>query len=57
MPKKVRNILAICWGMQVAVTAAGGAVKKAASSHIGIANQIKMSVEGFKHPIYKIWLE
>ena len=39
--KKVRNILAICWGMQVAVTAAGGAVKKAASSHIGIANQIK----------------
>ena len=51
--KKVRNILAICWGMQVAVTAAGGAVKKAASSHIGIANQIKMSVEGFKHPIYK----
>ena len=51
--KKVRNILAICWGMQVAVTAAGGAVKKAASSHIGIANQIKMSDEGFKHPIYK----
>ena len=51
--KKVKNILAICWGMQVAVTAAGGAVKKAASSHIGIANQIKMSVEGFKHPIYK----
>ena len=28
--KKVRNILAICWGMQVAVTAAGGEVKKAA---------------------------
>ena len=51
--KKVKNILAICWGMQVAVTAAGGAVKKAASSHIGIANQIKMSDEGFKHPIYK----
>ena len=35
--KRVRNILAICWGMQVAVTAAGGVVKKAASSHIGIA--------------------
>ena len=27
--KKVKNILAICWGMQVAVTAAGGEVKKA----------------------------
>ena len=26
--KKVKNILAICWGMQVAVTAAGGEVKK-----------------------------
>ena len=39
--------------MQVAVTAAGGAVKKAASSHIGIANQIKINVEGLKHPIYK----
>ena len=26
--KKVKNILAICWGLQVAVTAAGGEVKK-----------------------------
>jgi len=51
--KKVKNILAICWGMQVAVTAAGGVVKKAASSQIGIANQIKISAEGLKHPIYK----
>ena len=51
--KRVRNILAICWGMQVAVTAAGGVVKKAASSHIGIANHIRISVEGLKHPIYK----
>ena len=24
--KKVKNILAICWGMQVAVTAAGGVI-------------------------------
>ena len=38
--KKVKNILAICWGMQVAVTAACGEVKKAKRSHIGIANQI-----------------
>ena len=30
--KKVKNILAICWGMQVAVTAAGGLVKKANNS-------------------------
>ena len=35
--KQVKNILAICWGMQVAVTAAGGEVKKAEKSHIGIA--------------------
>ena len=26
--KNVKKILAICWGMQVAVTAAGGEVKK-----------------------------
>ena len=51
--KKVKNILAICWGMQVAVTAAGGEVKKAVNSNIGIANEIKMSVDGLKHPIYK----
>ena len=37
---KVKNILAICWGMQVAVTAAGGQVKKANNPHIGIAKEI-----------------
>ena len=26
--KKIKKVLAICWGMQVAVTAAGGKVKK-----------------------------
>ena len=51
--KKVKNILAICWGMQVAVTAAGGEVKKADSSHIGIANEITINNEGLNHPIYK----
>ena len=51
--KKVKNILAICWGMQVAVTAAGGEVKKALNSHIGIANEITLSENGLKHPIYK----
>ncbi len=51
--KKVKNILAICWGMQVAVTAAGGEVKKAEGSHIGIANEITINESGLKHPIYK----
>ena len=51
--KKVRNILAICWGMQVAVTAAGGEVKKADGSHIGIANEIIINENGLTHPIYK----
>ena len=51
--KQVKNILAICWGMQVAVTAAGGEVKKAEKSHIGIANDIVINNEGLKYPIYK----
>jgi len=51
--KKVKNILAICWGMQVAVTAAGGEVKKALKSNIGIANEIIINDHGSKHPIYK----
>ena len=51
--KKVKNILAICWGMQVAVTAAGGEVKKAEDSHIGIANEITINESGLNHPIYK----
>ena len=51
--KKVKNILAICWGMQVAVTAAGGQVKKADYSHIGIANQIEINENGLSHPLYK----
>ena len=51
--KKVKNILAICWGMQVAVTAAGGEVKKAEGSHIGIANEITINERGLNHPIYK----
>ncbi len=51
--KQVKNILAICWGMQVAVTAAGGEVKKAEKSHIGIANHIMINNVGLKYPIYK----
>ena len=51
--KKVKNILAICWGMQVAVTAAGGEVKKGNNYHIGIANEIIINKNGLSHPIYK----
>ncbi len=52
--KNVRKILAICWGMQVAVTAAGGEVKKGAiGSHIGIANDIVLTNEGLNNPLYK----
>ena len=51
--KKIKNILAICWGMQVAVTAAGGEVKKSNGANIGIANEIMINDEGLKHPIYK----
>ena len=47
-------MLAICWGMQVAVTAAGGEVKKGVKgSHIGIANDIELTNEGLNNPIYK----
>tara|TARA_B100000900_G_C20534384_1_gene697721 strand:+ start:404 stop:1186 length:783 start_codon:yes stop_codon:yes gene_type:complete len=51
--KRVKNILAICWGMQVAVTAAGGEVKKADGSHIGIANEIVINENGLSHPLYE----
>ena len=51
--KKVKNILAICWGMQVAVTAAGGEVKKANGSHIGIANEITINEKGLVHLLYR----
>ena len=39
--------------MQVAVTAAGGEVKKADGSHIGIANEITINDNGLNHPLYK----
>ena len=52
--KNIKKILAICWGMQVAVTAAGGEVKKASNgAHIGIANDIEINENGLKHPLYK----
>ena len=52
--KNIRKILGICWGMQVAVTAAGGEVKKAKNGpHIGIAQNITLSENGKKHKLYK----
>jgi len=52
--KNVKKILAICWGMQVAVTAAGGEVKKGINgSHIGIANDIELTKEGLNNLLYK----
>ena len=52
--KKIKKILAICWGMQVAVTAAGGLVKKCLNgSHRGIAHNIEINDNGLQHPLYK----
>tara|TARA_B100000214_G_scaffold33080_1_gene21076 strand:- start:1715 stop:2503 length:789 start_codon:yes stop_codon:yes gene_type:complete len=52
--KKIKNILAICWGMQVAVTVAGGEVKKCnKGTHRGIAHNIEINENGLKHPLYK----
>ena len=52
--KNINKILAICWGMQVAVTAAGGSVKKSNNgAHIGIANNIEINENGINHPLYK----
>ena len=51
---KINKILAICWGMQVAVTVAGGDVKKCTKgAHRGIAHNIEINDHGLKHPIYK----
>ena len=52
--EKIKKVLAICWGMQVAVTAAGGEVKKGEKgSHRGIARDIEINENGLNHPLYK----
>ena len=52
--KSIKKMLAICWGMQVAVTAAGGEVKRGVKgSHIGIANDIELTNEGLNSQLYK----
>ena len=53
--KNIKNVLAICWGMQVAVTAAGGEVKKSSNgAHIGIAKDIEINENGLNHPLYTL---
>jgi len=52
--KNIKRILAICWGMQVAVTASGGEVKKSNNgAHIGIAQNISVNENGIKFPLYE----
>ena len=51
---KIKKILAICWGLQVAATVAGGQVKRCMTgSHRGIAHDIEINNNGLQHPIYK----
>ncbi|MDA7769832.1 type 1 glutamine amidotransferase [Candidatus Pelagibacter sp.] len=49
-----KKILAICWGLQVCSTAAGGKVNPGKNgAHIGIASDVTINTEGEKHFIYK----
>ena len=49
-----KKILAICWGLQVCSTAAGGQVNPGKNgAHIGIASDVIINNEGQKHFIYK----
>ena len=48
------KILAICWGLQVCSTAAGGKVNPGKNgAHIGIASDVIINDKGDKHFIYK----
>ena len=49
-----KKILAICWGLQVCSTAAGGRVAPGNNGvHIGIASAVEINKEGQKNLIYK----
>ena len=51
--KQEKKIFAACWGLQVAVTAAGGKCRVAPSGpHVGIAYDIELTNEGKKHKLY-----
>ena len=50
---KIKKIFGICWGLQLAVTVAGGQVKKSnKGAHRGIAHNIKVNDNGSDHKIY-----
>ena len=49
-----KKILAICWGLQVCTTAAGGKVASGKNgAHIGIASSVQINKDGQKNLIYK----
>ena len=51
--KHEKKFFAACWGLQVAVTAAGGKCRVAPSGpHVGIAYDIELTKEGKKHKLY-----
>ena len=52
--KHNNKILAICWGLQVCSTAAGGKVAPGKNgAHIGIATDVEINEDGKKNLIYK----
>jgi GMP synthase (glutamine-hydrolysing) len=52
--KHKNKILAICWGLQVCSTAAGGKVAPGKDgAHIGIATNVELNEDGKRNPIYK----
>ena len=51
--KHEKKIFAACWGLQVAVTAAGGKCRVAPKgAHVGIAYDIELTSEGKRHKLY-----
>jgi len=49
-----KKIFAICWGLQLIVTASGGEVKKSnTGTQVGIAIDIELTPDGLNHPVYK----
>ena len=52
--KHNNKILAICWGLQVCSTAAGGKIAPGKNgAHIGIATEVEINDNGKNNPIYK----
>ncbi len=49
-----KKILAICWGLQICATAAGGTVSAGKNgAHLGIALNVEINQTGKEHSIYK----